>query len=128
MSDELNNKIKQLADMLGQDSMPDNIKGLLSLLASSAPKEEASPRQNEIPFKREDTQTKPEADENLEMVRKLKSMMDRVNPSSDPRLNLITAIKPFLNSKRQQKLSNCMMLLQMSRMSRFMDDSQKKNY
>lgn len=127
MSDDLNKKIMQIADMLGQEGMPENIKGLLSLLSSSGSSEEAPPRQNDIAVKKEDKHTKSDFDDSFEMMRKVKGMMDRVNPSSDPRLNLITAIKPFLNSKRQQKLSNCMMLLQMSRLSRLMDNNEKKD-
>lgn len=127
MSDDLNNKIMQIASMLGQEGMSDNIKGLLSLLSASGNKEEAPQRQNETPAKKEELNTKPEADDSFEMIRKVKNIMDRVNPSSDPRLNLITAIKPFLNNKRQQKLSNCMMLLQMSRMTKLMDSNEKKD-
>lgn len=129
MSEDLNKKLSQIADILGQEGMPDNIKGLLSLLSSSGNsgnKEETPPKQSDAPIRREEKLLKPDMDDSLEMIRKVKSLMDRTNTSNDPRLNLITAIKPFLNRKRQQKLGNCMMLLQMSRLSGFMDENEKK--
>ncbi|MCX7710047.1 MAG: hypothetical protein N2484_09365 [Clostridia bacterium] len=128
MSDDLNKKIMQIADILGQEGMPDNIKGLLSLLSASGnsgSKEDVPARQTDVPVRKEEKPSRPDMDESLEMIRKVKTLMDRTSTSNDPRLNLITAIKPFLNSKRQQKLSNCMMLLQMSRLTRFMGDTEK---
>lgn len=110
--------------MLGQEGMPENIKGLLSLLSSSGAKDEV-PRQNDVAVKKEEPSKNTDTDDTVDLIRKVKTMMDRTNPASDPRLNLITAIKPFLNSKRQQKLSNCMMLLQMSRLSKFIGDTEK---
>lgn len=125
MSDDLNKKIKQIADILGQDSMPDNLKGLLSLLGSSGNKEELSPRADEtIPVK-EEKASRSELEENLELVRKMKKVMDKLNTKNDPRVNLLSAIRPFLNNTRQKRLNDCIKLLQVTSLKSFMDESEK---
>lgn len=138
MSDDLNKKIKQLTDILGQDSLPDNLKGLLSLLGSSSGKQESSPdaeaAQHTLPAKREERSSKEERsgksdlEDNIEMIRKVKTVMDKMNSNHDPRVSLLTAIKPFLNNKRQKKLNDCIKLLQMASLTKFLDDNDKANF
>lgn len=123
MSDDLNNKIKQIADILSQENMPDNLKGLLSLLGSSGSKEDISPKSNETPPTKEVKATRSELEENLELVSKMKRVMDRLNTKSDPRVNLLTAIKPFLNNTRQKRLNDCIKLLQVTSLKSFIDES-----
>ncbi|MCX8129045.1 MAG: hypothetical protein N3I35_02970 [Clostridia bacterium] len=126
MSDDLNKKLKQITDILGQDNMPDNVKGLLSLLTNPNNKEESvSPKVTEPPSPREEKSERSELDENMEMIRKVRKVMDKLNINNDPRVNLLTAIKPFLNSKRQKKLGNCIKMLQMSSLTKLVDDQDK---
>jgi len=131
MSEDFSKKIKQITDVLSQENLPENLKGLFSLLASSASsssedkKDEPSPKADEENAK-EERVNRNELEENLEMVRKVKAVMDRLNMANDPRVNLLMAIKPFLNNKRQKKLSNCINLLRVSKLVRLMDESDKE--
>lgn len=128
MSDDLNNKIKQIADLLGQGDMPDNLKGLLSLLGASGGKEEVRQKPSEpVPLK-EDRAVKSDLEENLDLVRKMKNVMDKLNTRNDPRINLLTAIRPFLNNSRQKRLGNCIKILQVSKLTNFMDDHEKSGF
>ncbi|MCX7747883.1 MAG: hypothetical protein N2645_13490 [Clostridia bacterium] len=131
MNDDINKKINQIAELLGKDTVPDNVKGLISLLAnsaSSAPaKPEPTPVYEERPVPKEEKLVKNDLDESLDMFRKVKTVMDRINTNHDPRINLLSAIKPFLNSNRQKKLSNCINILRMSTLARYMDEQEKKN-
>jgi len=126
MSDDLNKKLKQITDILGQDTLPDNLKGLLSLLTSSMPGQESSPRNSEASDAKEEKAEKSDLEENIEMVRKIKRVMDRLNTTHDPRINLLTAIKPFLSNRRQKKLNNCLRLIQMSNLTRYIDEHDNK--
>ena len=134
MSDDLNKKIKQLADILGQENIPENVKGLLGLLGNSNDNDDTEPKASEPSSDREDKRFKQDRnersdlEENLEMVRKVKSVMDRMNSVNDPRINLLSAIRPFLNSNRQKKVSSCIKMIQMSSIARFMDEQDKSNY
>jgi len=124
MSDDLNKKIKQVAEALGQEDMPDNIKGLISLLASSMSNEDSSPKEGSK-SSGESRESRNDMAENMEMMRKITGIMSRMNSVNDPRINLLHAIKPFLGSKRQSKLNNCVNLLRMSSIVRLIDENEK---
>jgi len=51
--------------------------------------------------------------------------MDAMRNINDPRINLLTAIKPFLSSGRQKKLSNCIRLFQVTQITKLMSDPEK---
>ena len=123
MSDDINKKIQMISEALGQDTMPDNVKNLLGLLASSlSSNKEETPQSKDSQDVKAEKPSRSETDDNVEMVRKVKKVLENLNTASDPRVNLLTAIQPFLGSKRQQKLNNCIKILQMSSLSRLMDD------
>ncbi|HEY9060106.1 MAG TPA: hypothetical protein VIO64_06340 [Pseudobacteroides sp.] len=127
MNDDLNKKIKQITDILGQENIPDNVKGLLSLLAGSGSdnsNEREAPKELPAePVRSESRNT--EMEENLEMLSRAKKIFDRLNTRDDPRINLLYSMKPFLNNSRQKKLGTCIKLLQMYSLSKLMDDSEK---
>lgn len=125
MSDDLNKKIKQITDILGQDNIPDNLKSLLSLLVSPGTKQEPVLSQPEVPLIKEERREKLESDDNLELVRKIRNMMDRVSSTNDPGINLLNAIRPFLKKSRQNKLNKCIQIMHVSRLARYMDDNDK---
>lgn len=128
MSEDLNKKIKQITDILGQENIPDNFKGLLSMLASPPESEEPVSRPAEhIPVK-EDKSQRSEMEENLEMVRRVKKVMEHMNSNNDPKVNLLNAIRPFMSNSRQKKVNSCIKLIQMASLSRLMDDSDKGNF
>lgn len=131
MSEDINKKVKQITDMLGQEGgMPDNLMNIINLLVSSAPntqgKEEGTAKSGQELAVKEDRPMRNDLDENVEMIRKVKKVMDRMSNQSDPRINLLTAIKPFLGNKRQRKISNCIKILNMSTMARMVDEFDKE--
>jgi hypothetical protein len=129
MSEDLNKKLKQITDMLSQEDLPDNIKGLLSLLASAGSNEDSSPKASVARPVKEDRREKSEPEDgNIDMMRKVKKVMDRVNNVNDPKISLLFALKPFLNTRRQKKLNNCINLLRMSSLARLMEDHDKGDF
>ncbi len=132
MSDDMNKKIKEIAEMLGQENMPDNVKGIINLLTSSASQSQErksnSPEEDSaVASSREQSREKSEMDENIEMLRKVKMVMDRLNSTNDPRVNLLTAVKPFLSSRRQKRLGTCIRMIQMTGLTRLMEGSDKSS-
>lgn len=125
MSDDLNNAIKQIADMLSQDGLPDSLKGLLSLLGSPDESKQDSAKAEPQPQVKEEKTERGPGDENTEFVRNIRKMMDQVSSRNDPRVNLLNAIKPFLNNTRQNKLNSCINLLQLSNLNRFIEENDK---
>lgn len=126
MSDDLNNKIQQIAELLGQEKMPDNVKGLISMLADSlGDKSETPPKNADAEQQAEEKPLQNSTDDSTDMVRKVKKAMEKLNIGNDPRINLLHAIKPFMNSKRQKKIGDCIQLLQMTSLTRLMGDQDK---
>ncbi|KNY27117.1 hypothetical protein [Pseudobacteroides cellulosolvens] len=126
MSDDLNKKIRQITDILGQENLPDNVKGLLTLLAGSdKSNEKEAPK--ELPSEpiRNESRSHSEMEENMEMLSRAKKIFDKINTKDDPRINLLYSMKPFLNNNRQKKLGTCIKLLQMYNLSKLMDDTDK---
>jgi hypothetical protein len=131
MSDDLGKKIQQIAQMLGQDEVPDNVKELVSILANSLGKKEDGNSQ----AVRTETVNEVKPDENRqedeapaisqEALDTAKHMADRFNSSGDPRINLLMAIRPFMNNRRQKKIGNCIQLLQIAGLSRLINDREK---
>ena len=116
MSDELSSKIKQIANMLSQEDMPDNIKDLMKAFSSSS--------ESKSEDKKEDDNS--ELEENIEMMRMVKTVMDGMKNRNDPRVGLLKSVKPFLNDKRQKKIKNCIMLLQLAGLSKMLDTSDRE--
>lgn len=135
--EELNAKIKQIAQMLGQENVkvPDNLGNIISMLANSSSKEpppqrseEQPPPQNDDKPKKEEAPGQNNIDDNVEMMRKVKTIMESMRNMNDPRINLLTAIRPFLNTSRQKKISNCIKLFQMTQVTRMIAEMEKDNY
>jgi len=124
MDDDMNKKIKQIASALGQENVPDNLVNLISAFANSISNENSSSKE-ENSRQASDNGVDRELADNMDMVRKFTDILSRMNSINDPRINLLYAIKPFLNSRRQSKLKNCVNILRMSSALRLMDESEK---
>ncbi len=140
MSDDLGKKVQQIAQMLGQDNVPDNIKELVSLIAASLNKGDSSPSSPEgdsslptlpdvLPDDGGTSPNKEVSDSapalNSEALDNAKDTLRHLNSANDPRINLLNAIKPFMNNKRQKKIGNCIQLLQIAGLSRMLNEKEK---
>ncbi|TYQ15284.1 UNVERIFIED_CONTAM: hypothetical protein Cloal_1718 [Acetivibrio alkalicellulosi] len=130
MSEDLTEKIKQIADLLGNENMSENLTNVLSLLANSAKKEEPPPDTNKATSEggtknTEKNKSEDGFDKNIEFIRKVKNIMNDENLVDDPRINLLTAIRPFLNNTRQKKVGDCIKLFQMFHITNLMTDIEK---
>ncbi len=133
MNDDLALKIKQIADMLNEDTLPDNLKDIISLFVGSGgsadnpdsqKKHDQNNHSNNEGIRVNNT---VELAENLEMLKTMKNIAGRLNSKSDPRVNLLNALKPFLNNNRQKKIGNCIMFLQVTSLLETMRDLENNN-
>lgn len=132
MSDDLSKAIKQIGEMLSQDKGGDSLMSLLSLLGSSGSKEsEVKEDKKENKKDKENrSESYPSGDvsqDNSEMVRQITNIMSSLNTRNDPRVHLLSALKPFLSRNRQKKLSNCIMLLQLTSVMRAMETNKESD-
>jgi hypothetical protein len=160
MSNDLGNRIQQIAHMLDQEDLPENMKELVALLASSLGKDgkagDVSPDKKrsdegdgegdgegdvsqqghnlgDISDQKvtqdstdDDTPVNPESSVNPEIVNMAVKAMDRIKSANDPRVNLLQAIKPFMNTRRQKKIGNCIQLLQLTSISKLLNDRENR--
>ncbi len=129
MSDDLGKKIKQITDILGQEKLPENIKNLLSLLVSGDDESRDEPPpalpsepEKEMPEKAVRSENK----ENTDLLLRAKDLAERLKVENDPRINLLSAIKPFMNSSRQKRINSCIRMLQISNLARYLDEMENK--
>ena len=126
MSEDMNKKIQQIAELLDQENMPDNVKSLLSLLAGSLGNKEEAKASDALEGKvKEEIPVQTETVSDSDMLNKVRSIAGSLSAGNDPRINLLHAIKPFMNGKRQKKIGNCIQLLQMSSLTRLLDNQDK---
>jgi hypothetical protein len=132
MSDDMGDKIKQIAEMLGQDSnsgIPDNVKGLLNMfMSSNNSKDETSSDDNSSEREKpSEGSSRADTDDLADMARKMKKAMNMLNTNNDPRVNLLNAIKPYLNDNRQKKLQNCMKIIKIGSLTKMLDESEGRS-
>jgi hypothetical protein len=142
VSDDFSKAIKQIGEMLSQDKGRDNLMSLLSLLGSSGSRnnelkevKKEGRKENE-----ENTETleklesnhskdgnRDSSHDNMELVRQITNIMGKLNTKHDPRVHLLTSLKPFLSHRRRNKLNNCIMLLQLTSIVRAMDANKESD-
>lgn len=131
--DDLGKKIQQIAELLGQEKMPDNVKDLLSVLSGSFSDNENSKDKapgiagtsNENPEtenrKSSNIPFNTDSSDSTELLVRAKKMMDKLGTGNDPRVNLLHAIRPFMSGKRQQKIGHCLKILQLASLTKLLD-------
>ena len=60
-------------------------------------------------------------DDTLQMMMKMKRVMDQQNQKNDPAKNLLLAIKPFLKENRQTRVNHCIQFLSLSKVAQYSD-------
>lgn len=122
MSDNLNNAIKQITDMLSKD--PDSLKDLIGAFTGSYKEEEEEVGKQAV---KDQKNTSSDMSENIEMFTRFKSIMDRMGNNSDPRVNLLTSITPFLNTRRKSRLNSAIKFLKFYPIIQSLLEEQKNN-
>lgn len=111
MSEEnLNNALKQVSSMLQDGDMADTLKNLMEGLNLSAP----SPS---------DDSKDENNDETEKLIRMATKMLNNPNMKSDPKINLLNSLKPYLNKHRKGKVDQCIKFLSMSKAMVFLNEN-----
>lgn len=98
----------KLGQMLNSDQIPDDLKNMLGNLGKGTTDSSES------------SHASPEID--LDMLLKLKGVMDQMNSSSDdPRSNLLNSLKPYLKPSRKEKVDQYANLLRMGKIFQVMN-------
>lgn len=66
---------------------------------------------------------------NIDMntILKMKSVMEKMNNSNDPRSNLLYSLKPYMRESRKEKVDQYASLLNVAKIADILKDNQKEN-
>ena len=128
MDDELNDKINQVAQMLGKNEVPDNVKEIIASLANNSnsscgPAENAESCNSTSQSSCNDDINQEEMAENIAMISMIKKVVESSGGANDHRVSLLAALKPFLNDSRQDKLKNCMKIFKLTQLTKVLKDT-----
>ncbi|HBR02607.1 MAG TPA: hypothetical protein DD738_08350 [Ruminiclostridium sp.] len=112
MADDLDKKLKQIADMFGVS----DTSGLKNIVESMVPPDSGASRQSASPESNEagpGNYPPPNYNRGLDMnlVSKAGEMINMFNHIQDSRITLLNSVQPFLGTQRQQRLGGAIQLL-----------------
>lgn len=117
MNDNMDKAVGMLRELLADPEASKKLSGLIDAIAPKVKPEEIS-RQMAAP---EPVHT--QQPDNMAMLNRMRTVYDKVSANAeDPRLNLLMALKPYLNQKRMKNLDNAMKILSFSRLSNIMNE------
>ena len=108
--ENLNNALKQVSSMLQDGDMADTLKSLMDGLNLSAP----SPSDDNEDENNGATE---------KLIRMATKMLNNPNMKSDPKINLLNSLKPYLNKHRKSKVDQCIKFLSMSKAMVFLNEN-----
>ena len=104
-----------LKNILGNPDAMDKIMGLMQSFGDEKSSTEAhSKKESSIPL--------PFGLDNPETLLKLGNAFQKISSDDDPRINLLLAIRPYLNQKRLQTADQAMQILKLSKMSSILEE------
>lgn len=107
MSESNNSTLQQLEALLGNKNLPEGIGEILSMLQSSS---QNNPDSGDNPIDKSSVEN---------TLSQLKSTFGSLSSQADPRIDLINALIPFLNTHRKKKAEQCIRALRLSNLSSF---------
>lgn len=124
ISDELKNILSNMATNNNKETKstesisPDAISNLMSML-----KNNSSSNTNSNP----ESNSNSENNIDFETIIKLKNMMDKMNSKDDPRSKLLISLKPYLKESRKSKVDQYIQFLNMSKVFNLFSKGDKKH-
>lgn len=118
MSENLEKNVKQIAELLSQDDVADNLKKLLGSLLSSKSEQEKKPKESGFSQSSSDGGSKGDMRTIENIVRAVTELRD----ANDPGVNLLMALKPFLRQRRSKALNDCVKILHMARIYEYIKE------
>ncbi|NLG88270.1 MAG: hypothetical protein GX494_03495 [Clostridiaceae bacterium] len=115
MSQGMDDKIRQLSDMLSSREAQDGIRRLIGSFSSSSG---AMPAQSDqhadesaLPDSYEDN---PVQSLDFDWISKIQSVLSQASNIQDSRINLLRSVHPFLNQKRKERCETCINILRIA--------------
>ena len=121
MAEDMSDIIKQVSQMLNNDTIPDNLKDIMNNLSNNSNDDISSNQtQSNNQTESNDDTSQGESSNGFDIdigtILKMKTVMESLNSNDDPRSNLLMSLKPYLKDSRKQKVDQYSKLLGMTKM------------
>ena len=114
MAEDISDLINNVKKMVDSNAIPDNVKDVLNTISSSKNSSEKQINSNNLNI-------------DIDTIIKMKTIIESINSSNDPRSNLLNSLKPYLRESRKSKLDQYINLLNMSKIAEIMNYNKKEN-
>ena len=115
---DISKGFKQFADMLNDPDGVEKLKALISAFQGGQARQGDSEPQSE----RGAEAGTPPPDPASDSFQRMRQIVENLNPADDPRAKLLTALKPFLNQRRQGTLDQYVKYLGLARLMSMMNN------
>lgn len=108
-NEDMSELFSKFSNMINEGNIPDEMKNILSSFSSdSSESSDSSSSASSIDF---------------ETILKMKSIMEKLNNTNDPRSNLLLSLKPYLKESRKEKVDQYIKLFGMSKVLEVFNNS-----
>ena len=114
-NEDMSELFNKFSNMVSEGRIPDEMKNILSSLSSNNSKNTSSGDKH--------NEGAPSID--METLLKMKSIMEKMNNSNDPRSNLLNSLKPYLKESRKEKIDQYIKLFGMSKVLEMFNSTEK---
>jgi hypothetical protein len=116
MSDNFEENVKQIAELLSQNGVIDSLKEKLNKKDSNSSSENSLEKiKNQFIDKQNNS--------NINFIQNMARAVSQLKDSNDPGINLLSALSPFLNNKRQKTCTDCVKILKTAKLFEFMKNN-----
>ena len=112
-NEDMSELFNKFSNMINEGNIPDDVKNLLSSVTSSNNNSESSNTEDSNRSSNKNTSTTSSID--FETILKMKSIMDKLNNTDDPRANLLLSLKPYLKKSRKDKVDKYVKIFGMTK-------------
>jgi hypothetical protein len=125
MSQGMDDKIRQISEMLNSPEAQDGIRSLISSLGArgSAPAETDLQGLETAGTGLPGFSSPPQSSQDSDWINHIQNMLSQMNSVQDSRINLLRSVHPFLNPTRRERCATCMNILKVAGILRAMTNS-----
>lgn len=113
MAEDMDRALGQLRDMLSSEEGQRQLEGIIGSVQGSLGGEQQETGGMPTPVPRSNPNSGPFG---LDIFMKMKNIMDTMQMDDDPRVNVLTSLRPYINGNRTQHLDNAIKIMSLGKL------------
>ena len=120
-NEDMSELFSKFSKMVNEGNIPDEMKDILSSISSNSSNSNNSGNSSNSSSTNASGSTNSSID--FETILKMKSIVDKMNNTNDPRSTLLLSLKPYLKESRKEKVDQYIKLFGMSKVLEVFNNS-----